>query len=123
MPSLLPLTSSNSVSLLLPLLSMLRMEITSFYNIAEEAGYDSTMKDLDWKHSLCLSGKKSNNTLDLYFSVFIWSPGVSLTFSQPFTWTWVHRNLRDLGACTTPGAWLLALFNLGKDLGFGDGIV
>lgn len=79
------------------------------------------MKDLDLKLSVPLERSHTSPGPLLY--VFMWSLGVSLTFSQPFTWTWVHRNLRDLGASATPGAWLLALFNLGEDLGFGDGIV
>ena len=48
---------------------------------------------------------------------------MSLAFPQPLTWTRVHRNIWNLGASATPAARLLPLFNLGEDLGLGDGIV
>ena len=43
--------------------------------------------------------------------------------SPPLTWTRVHRNIWNLGASATPAARLLPLFDLGEDLGLGDGVV
>lgn len=50
-------------------------------------------------------------------------PAVALALPHLLTWTRVHGHIRNLGASATPAARILALLNLGEDLGLGDGVV
>lgn len=93
---------------------------------AQVTGHNSTIKKLRFKTfksevspQLFL---KSHALPDPCFPVSSGLPGL-LPFSQPLTWTRVHRNIWNLGARATPAARLLPRFSLGEDLRLGDGVV